>query len=464
MATLRLPPGMADLRPELGELVATVEKSLPYGAVLLSSREGLRITVDSREERLAEWPPTAGAIVTAFDGATLHERAVGGFSRDDLHQAADELASIVPNHGRQTIDPGPEQSADFATDMSIAPDSLTAQQKLDRCRELQMRLRGMDSRIVNVQVAYGENGEYSVFRNRTSDLAQRVQRVSLAVMVVVSGPQGVRYDYSNKTATGGWEALRFSDDELQRLVANAVALLTAQRIQPGEYDVIAAPSVTGALAHESFGHGVETDMFLKKRARAAHYIDRVVGSSLVNIWDVPSYPGAYGSYFFDDEGVPAGPTQIVENGVFRRGLTDLYSATRLSLPRSANGRRQDFTRKAYARMSNTYIAPGTTPIDTLFERVEHGMYLEKLSSGMEDPQGWGIQLTCRYGHEIKNGRLTERMFAPIGVTGYVPDVLQSVSSVGNDLEIDGGGCGKGHKEFVPVSSGGPHILFKARLG
>ena len=44
----------------------------------------------------------------------------------------------------------------------------------------------------------------------------------------------------------------------------------------------------------------------------------------------------------------AGPTQIVEDGVFRRGITDLYSATPLGIPRSANGRRQDFTRKAYA--------------------------------------------------------------------------------------------------------------------
>jgi hypothetical protein len=36
--------------------------------------------------------------------------------------------------------------------------------------------------------------------------------------------------------------------------------------------------------------------------------------------------------------------------------------------------------------------------------------------------------------------------------------------VENKLEMDGGHCGKGHKEIVPVSSGGPHLLMKARLG
>ena len=96
--------------------------------------------------------------------------------------------------------------------------------------------------------------------------------------------------------------------------------------------------------------------------------------------------------------------------------------------------------------------------------VDNGIYLDQWSSGMEDPQGWGIQVTCHFGHEIKNGRITDRVFAPIGVSGYVPDVLGSITAVGNDLALDGGGCGKGHKEMIPVASGGPHLLMKARLG
>ena len=82
---------------------------------------------------------------------------------------------------------------------------------------------------------------------------------------------------------------------------------------------------------------------------------------------------------------------------------------------------------------------------------------------MEDPQGWGIQVTCRYGREIKHGRLTDRLFAPIVITGYVPDVLQTISAVGNDFALEPGGCGKGHKELIRVSAGGPHLLMKARL-
>ena len=460
MPELQLPPAMSALRRELGVMVEGVESRAAYGAVLLSAQQGLQIQIDDREERVVESPPSAGTVVTAFDGVTLHERAISGFARSSVERGAHDLVKGLKPAAHASIDPGPDRRGDFSTPISV----LSTAEKLDRCRDLQQRLRRSDARITNARVRYLDATEYAVFRNRTADLAQSVQRLYLIAMVMVAGPDGVRYDVAAKHATGDWAALVFSDDELQKLTENAIALTRAERIEPGEYTIITAPGVTGTICHESFGHGVETDMFLKERARAAHYIDRVVGAPLVSIYDDPSLLNGYGFYFFDDEGLPAGPTQIVENGIFRRGITDLYSAMALGLPRSANGRRSDYSRKAYARMSNTFFASGTTPVADLFAQVESGVYLEKWSSGMEDPQGWGIQVTCHFGHEIKQGRVTSRMFAPIGITGNVPDVLQTVSAVGNDFAHDAGYCGKGHKEMLPVGSGGPHLLLKARLG
>ncbi len=464
MLDLMLPQPLVSLRQNLEDIVAEIETKASYGAVLLSATQGLRIVVEDREERITEQTPTAGTVITAFDGTTLHEAAVGGFDRTSISASARKLVGMLKPTGQYMIDPGPARQGNWQTTMRESPEGLTTEEKLERCRELHRRVRRLDERIVNVEISYKELGEFTIFRNRTADLGQRVQRLRLAVVVLVSGPNGVRYDYLSKDFTGGWEALTYTDDELQSVVDNALALTHAERIEPGEYIIITSPGVTGTICHESFGHGVETDMFLKERARAAHFIDQVVGSSLVNIYDDPSVPGAYSSYFFDDEGMLAVPTHIVENGIFRRGITDLYSATALGIPRSANGRRQDFSRKAYARMSNTFFGAGTTPVANLFAQVEHGIYLEKWSSGMEDPQGWGIQVTCHFGHEIRNGKVTERIFAPIGISGYVPDVLQSIRAVGDDLQLDGGTCGKGHKEWATNASGGPHLLLKARLG
>jgi predicted Zn-dependent protease len=75
-----------------------------------------------------------------------------------------------------------------------------------------------------------------------------------------------------------------------------------------------------------------------------------------------------------------------------------------------------------------------------------------------------MQVTAHYGEEIVNGRLTGRLFTPVGITGYVPDLLQSISAIGDDFALSPGTCDKRHKEMVPVAFGGPHLRMKVRLG
>jgi TldD protein len=67
--------------------------------------------------------------------------------------------------------------------------------------------------------------------------------------------------------------------------------------------------------------------------------------------------------------------------------------------------------------------------------------------------------------EIRDGKLTGRIFSPIVLTGYVPDLLKSVSMMCPDPVTEGGGfCGKGSKEWVKVSDGGPYMKARIRLG
>ena len=235
---------MERLRPQLGAIVAGMERGAPYAAALLSQRGGLGIRVDSREEQVEELPRTAGTVLTAFDGATLHEAAIGGFDVAAVEGGAEALVARLSTRHGPTIDPGPERRGDFVTAMEIPPDSLSTQEKLDRCREMQRRLAALDPRIVNAAVSYQEATELSVFANRTADLAQRVQRIRLNIFAVLAGESGVRYNYQLHGGTGGWELLDISDEDMAHCVATAVELLTAERIEPGEYTVIASPWVT----------------------------------------------------------------------------------------------------------------------------------------------------------------------------------------------------------------------------
>jgi TldD protein len=143
------------------------------------------------------------------------------------------------------------------------------------------------------------------------------------------------------------------------MAETAVGLLTARPVPAGVYDIVADPSVSGTIAHEAFGHGVETDMFLKERARAAHYVGQKVGSELVNIIDDATVPGGYGGYYIDDEGQPASPTVIIRDGVSSAASpTLLGNPARFPLGQRAPRERSP---KAHARMSNTSSRAGRIP-------------------------------------------------------------------------------------------------------
>jgi TldD protein len=117
-------------------------------------------------------------------------------------------------------------------------------------------------------------------------------------------------------------------------------------------------------------------------------------------------------------------------------------------------------------MTNTFFAPGKDKLSDMIQSVKYGYLLENYKSGMEDPKNWGIQCMISKGREIKNGKLTGKIVAPVLMTGYVPDVLKSITAVSDDaLYLSGSGhCGKGYKEWMKTSIGGTYIKLTGRLG
>jgi TldD protein len=462
----------ADLRSRFGflrEIVAEMERSVPYAAALMRASDGLRVDLRDGGQTANRLDPLAGVVLTASNGHALEETATDRTDPDSVRAAAAELVAAVrsraTNSTAPTLDIVPEApaDADYATPMQIDPASLTLADKLARYEAIRQQLRASDRRAVQASAGYGETLQQQVFVNRVGMVTQQVRRTTLALVLFVSDGQQQRYDYFGRGGTGGLEVIEVPPADLAEMAEIAVGLLTARPVPAGVYDIVADPSVSGTIAHEAFGHGVETDMFLKERARAADYVGQRVGSDLVTIIDDATAPGGYGGYYIDDEGQPASPTVIIRDGVFQRGLTDLYSATRLGIPRSANGRRESVHRKAYARMSNTFFARGTHTPEELVASLDDGLLVCRALNGMEDPKGWGIQIWTNFAREVKKGKPTGVLFAPVAMTGYVPDVLADVSMVANDFQITPGTCGKGWKELVPNGSGGPHIRTRLRL-
>src|SRR5688500_405837 len=464
-------PDSQQLRTEfsfLRDVIAEMERTVPYASALVKSEDGVRISLRDGEQSASRAEPRTGVVFTVSNGAYLEEEATGDTSEEAVRAAAARLveraAARAKSNGTLTIDPGEPLDRTFVTQTVDDPSKLSLAQKLERFETLRQRLRTLDARAVQATLRFTDGNDSKLFVNRVKFVSEDIWRIQVFLTLFVSNGTDRRYDWLSVGGTGGLEQIETNDAQLEELRDTALMLLDAKPVSAGTYDVVADPSVTGVLAHEAFGHGVETDMFLKDRARGAHYVGKRVGSDLVTIVDDPTVPGAFGSYFVDDEGQVATPTHIIKDGILQRGLSDLYSASRLGISRSANGRRESFERKAYARMSNTFFAPGKCTRAQLLESLDDGLYLCRASSGMEDPKGWGIQVSTHFAREYRRGKPTGVIFAPISITGYVPELLADVSMVADDFELHPGGCGKGWKEYVNVGDGGPHLRTRVRLG
>ena len=116
-------------------------------------------------------------------------------------------------------------------------------------------------------------------------------------------------------------------------------------------------------------------------------------------------------------------------------------------------------------MTNTFFEKGTDKLEDMIASIDHGYMLFETNNGMEDPKNWAIQCVAEYGIEIKDGKLTDNWVSPVVMSGYVPDLLKSISMVSDEFHVEGSGsCGKGYKEWVRVSDGGPALKVKVKLG
>ncbi|MDE7260629.1 MAG: TldD/PmbA family protein, partial [Oscillospiraceae bacterium] len=346
----------------------------------------------------------------------------------------------------------------------IHPRQLGDEAIVNRLTALRQKALAYDGRVLDAQASVSYRSYRKLFLSENRDLDQTVMWTTASVVAMASRGQEIKIGYRPFSVLGGAEVLDGMDAGVEAVCHDALELLDSQPIQPGEYECVCSPETTGMIVHEAFGHGVEMDMFVKDRAQAREFIGQYVASPLVTMHDGSAVEQT-ATAFFDDEGTLTGDTVVIDKGVLKTGMCDALSAARLGVKPTGNGRRESYERKAYTRMTNTYFQGGDATPEEMIASVKDGFLLEAPSSGMEDPKNWGIQCMVTTAREIKDGKLTGKIFSPIVLTGYVPDLLKSVTMMSKTVELSGSGfCGKGYKEWVKVSDGGPYMKARIRLG
>ncbi len=452
------------------KLVALLSDDFDYVSILGADTKSLNIRADKKSCSITEGNDfDSGFVIKLSRDGIFFE-----YSLDDIAGDKNALAKLITDafplsqfegmkHFDRAMLSDEPLIKDFRRESDI--DSISEEALLSFCSGLKDSLLERCDKLLNALVGLSYIDTHKFFVSKNRRLTQHYTWCNGVLLGIYSElgkvvqPREIAYGCTMA------EVLDSLSNLQDALIRKGGILARAKPIVPGVYDVITDPSITGLIAHEAFGHGVEMDQFVKDRALAKEFVGKYVASPICNMRDGAASALSAASYFFDDDGVLAGDTQIIKDGILITGISDLSSATQLGTVPTGNGRRESIRRKAYARMTNTFFEAGKDKLEDMIASIDHGYMLFETNNGMEDPKNWAIQCVAEYGIEIINGALTENYVAPVVMSGYVPDLLGSISMVSDDFRIIGSGsCGKGYKEWVRVSDGGSALKVKVKLG
>jgi TldD protein len=343
-----------------------------------------------------------------------------------------------------------------------APEAVPVSGKVSMVLRADSIARAVDKRIRQAMVVYRENRQQVLIANSEGGLVED-ERMYLTAMAHVVASDGVRIQ-TGYEAVGGFAGMELFDTSslegaAQTAAHRAVMMLTARKAPAGRMTVVLSSEAGGTMIHEAVGHGLEADL---AQSGLSVYSDRVgqrIASPLVTVVDDATLDGKRGSFRFDDEGVDAERTVLVEEGILKTFMYDRLTAMKDGTVSTGNGRRESYKSRPIPRMTNTLIAPGTNDPVEILRSTRTGLFVKKMGGGQVNTVNGDFVFEVSEGYLIENGIIGEPVCGAT-LTGNGPEVLLSIDRVGSDLGFSIGTCGK-DGQGAPVSDAQPTLRIPA---
>lgn len=452
---------LIDAKNLLSDLMARYRSQVDYLAIRLEESEGTDILLRADKiETLSQGISLGGQVRACYKGgwgfasfnqlSTLKERVEEAIAA--ARMVGEEETILAPITPVQDICSLPLTGTD--------PRHISLAQKKELCDRYTEILRSLDKRITTTSVRYGDSAQRVILATSEGTMLEQ-SWVDMEMRFAATARNGDTVQTGRET-TGSrkaYEDLIGLDSQVKSAAKRAVDALALPPVKGNSYTVVIDPILSGLFVHEAFGHLSEADMaYENPDLLEVMTIGRRFGPKDLQIFDGAAPEGHRGSYYYDDEGVPATTTQLIKDGVLVGRLHSRETAGKLNETATGNARCLNYHYPPLVRMTNTWIEPGKTPVKDLFTDIKEGVYARNWLGGMTN----GEMFTFSAGEAwmIRNGEIAEPV-RDVTLSGNVFTTLADIEAIGNDFYWDeSGGCGKGGQSGLPVGCGGPSLRIK----
>ena len=317
------------------------------------------------------------------------------------------------------------------------------EEKISYLRIVDDAVKDYSDKIVQRIAKFQDRTQYVTIANSNGKYISDVrnqQRITLSIAAQANGKS-----QSNGSSIGG----NFDIDayKTKNLVAFAkevaeatITMLDAPEMVGGVYPVIIHNGFGGVLFHEACGHSLEATSVARGMSVFCGKLGEKIASDIVTAIDDGTMPDEWGSTNIDDEGNPTKRNVLIENGVLKGYMIDYRNSRFMNMASTGNGRRESYKYSPTSRMTNTYIANGTSTFEEIIARTEYGLFCKSMGGGSVNPVTGEFNFAVNEGYMVEHGKITHPVRGAT-LIGNGANALFNIDMIANNQTFGHGVCG-----------------------
>ena len=305
-----------------------------------------------------------------------------------------------------------------------------AEDKIDLLHKVEEKLKSLDKRVSEVEVAYSERENEGTFVNSYGlNLKQHSNYASIYASAVVKDGEEI------KTYGDIWlsdDPSTFDLDKFcEKIVKEAVSLLHGTTIKAKKYKAVLNPDVVSSLLGALLS-SLDAEEVQKHSSFFEGKLNQQVLSKKITIDEKPLTKNCFFTYF-DDEGVACVNKKVFSRGKLLTYFHNLETAEKAGCESTGNAARRGA--KMGIDFVNIVLKPGKLTEDELFSKIKDGVYITDvagLHAGLNAQSG-DFSLQAQ-GYHVKDGKKSGPLTL-ITVAGNLLSVFNDVIALGNNTKL-----------------------------
>ncbi|OOO00388.1 MAG: peptidase C69 [Epulopiscium sp. Nele67-Bin004] len=341
------------------------------------------------------------------------------------------------------------------------PSTVDSSYKIELMKKAHKGATEYSDKISQVMVMLVEDDQKVQIANSTGLLTtDRRIRTRFIVMTVASDGADKQESYVTEGGLVGFELVEGMD--LYQFGADvaksAITMLEADYCPAGKMPVAIDNGFGGVIFHEACGHSLEASSVAEGNSIFCGKLGEQIANEKVTAIDDGTMPNEWGSLNIDDEGNPTKKNILIENGILKSYMIDMFNGRKMNKPSTGSGRRESYKYAPTSRMTNTFIAEGTDKNEDIIASIDYGLYAKKMGGGSVNPLTGDFNFAVTEGYIVRDGKICEPVRGA-SLIGNGANILMDIDMVGQNFRQSTGMCGAS-SGWVPTNVGQPMIRVK----